>query len=534
MPGRLTHNTGMLLIFPPVAKACEPPPGIARLAATLHAHSIPCQLLDANLEAQLWLMKQPVAGNDTWSRRACRNRAANLARVRDAAAYQSPDRYSRAVKDLNRLLATAGTGSQALVTLADYQHRQLSPLRSSDLLQAAAQYRRDPFFPYFSERLRAIIEHGGLARGIVGFSLNYLNQALCCFAMAGFVRDNFPGLTIVLGGGLVTSWLSRPGWSNPFSGLIDHLIAGPGESALLALAGTGRTSDTPPPDYAALPLDDYLAPGLILPYSAASGCYWNRCSFCPEQAEGNRYHPLPASRAVDQLRQLSSATAPALIHILDNAVSPALLRALLGTPPGAPWYGFVRFIPELLDQEFCDALRRAGCVMLKLGLESGDQRVLDRLSKGIDIGMAGRILTNLERAGIGTYIYLLFGTPAETELEARQTLEFIRQHRQQIGFLNLALFNMPRNSEQALSLAAAGSYDGDLSLYTDFHHPRGWDRRQVRMFLEKEFKRDPAVAAIIKRSPPLFGSNHAPFFTGSMQSGCVRAPWPGRGAHPHG
>ena len=72
---------------------------------------------------------------------------------------------------------------------------------------------------------------------IVGFSLNYLSQALTTFAMIGHIRKEFPGVKIILGGGLVSSWMKGPGWKNPFSGLVDHLVAGPGEMPLLDILG---------------------------------------------------------------------------------------------------------------------------------------------------------------------------------------------------------------------------------------------------------------------------------------------------------
>jgi len=105
--------------------------------------------------------------------------------------------------------------------------------------------------------------------------------------MAGFIKKEFPGLQIVLGGGLVTSWLRRPGWKTPFAGLIDHLIAGPGEYPLISVLGIGPDKSHSTPDFDDLPVRDYIAPGIILPYSASSGCYWHNCSFCPEKAEGN-------------------------------------------------------------------------------------------------------------------------------------------------------------------------------------------------------------------------------------------------------
>jgi len=71
----------------------------------------------------------------------------------------------------------------------------------------------------------------------VGLSLNYLSQALCTFAMAGFLKKQSANLKVILGGGLVTSWMSRPDWKNPFEGLVDLMVSGPGEESLLSFAG---------------------------------------------------------------------------------------------------------------------------------------------------------------------------------------------------------------------------------------------------------------------------------------------------------
>jgi hypothetical protein len=124
-------------------------------------------------------------------------------------------------------------------------------------------------------------------------------------------------------------------------------------------------------------------------------------------------------------------------------------------------------------------------------------------------------LNNLRKAGIAAYVYLLFGTPEESEAEARRTLEFTTAHAEAISFLNLAVFNMPLCGNGAASYATGPFYEGDLSLYTGFVHPHGWDRKLVRRFLNSEFKQHPAVAAILQNDPPVFTSNHAAFFTRS-------------------
>ena len=150
--------------------------------------------------------------------------------------------------------------------------------------------------------------------------------------------------------------------------------------------------------------------------------------------------------------------------------------------------------------------------MLKLGIESGDQDVLDQLDKGIDLPMASAVLKTLKRANIATYCYFLFGTPPETQESAAKTMEFVCQHHDCIDFLNLAIFNLPSRSIEAKSLATRYFYEGDLSLYKNFQHPLGWQRPAVRNFLEKTFKKHPAIAPILRRTPAFFTSNHAPFF----------------------
>jgi hypothetical protein len=480
----------------------------------LRSRGIASRIWDANLEGQLALLKG--AGDadqkdlDTWARRALRRREEHLAAFRSWELYRHPQRYRRAAADLNRLIGMAGRPYGVRLSLTDYESASLSPTRSQDLLKAAAAPEANPFFGWFRQRLPEVLAETPVTH--VGFSINYLSQALTAFAMIGFLRKRFPSLRIVLGGGLITSWSCILGPRNPFAELADDLIAGPGEGPLLALLGERAGSGAVPPLLDGFPLGDYLAPGVVLPYSTASGCWWGRCSFCPERAEGHPYRSLPEAQVIADLRRLSGQLKPALIHLLDNALSPSLLAALIASPPGAPWYGFARVTPHLTDLDLCLRLREAGCVMLKVGLESGDQDVLDALEKGLDLKTAAVVLRNLKKAGIATYAYLLFGTPAETPEAAGRTLAFATAHADEIGFLNLALFNLPAAGPEGEALAAERGYRGDLSLYRPFVHPQGWDRKEVRRFLEREFRKEPAVAAILRRDPPFFTSNHAPFF----------------------
>jgi hypothetical protein len=507
----------IIFIYPPIAKCSEPPAGIAKLSACLNANGVHRDIIDANLEGILYLLQHASNNNTTtnrWTTRACKKIESNLAALKDIATYQRKSRYQRAVMDINHLLNVAGKSWCVDLSFADYHDQSLSPVKSADLISAAEKPRANLFYPYFQNRLMNALEDNP---DFIGFSLNYLSQALCTFAMIGFIKQIQPRQKIILGGSLVTSWIKLGIHNDIFKGLVDEMIAGAGEQKLLELLDVKDGKTFYPPDYNGFPVDQYLSPGLILPYSSAHGCYWHKCSFCPEKAEGNTYLPLKVSQVTQELQILARQMNPSLIHILDSSISPSLLDALAQRPPGASWYGFTRITQHLADEDFCLSLKRSGCTMLKLGIESGDQKVLDQLNKGIDLPTASAVLKTLRKAGIATYCYFLFGTPPETKESATKTLGFVCQHHDCIDFLNLAIFNLPAQSIEAQSLAAHDFYEGDLSLYKNFQHPAGWQRPVVRNFLEKTFKKHPAIAPIVRRTPEFFTSNHAPFFIDNKQ-----------------
>ncbi len=500
----------MLIIHPPLTKPCEPPAALAYLSATLRAHDKACTVVDMNIEGLHYLFNTAEPVNDTWSRRALKAKEKNINSLCSPDIYANIDRYKRAVSDLNRILENAGNRFNLQLSFGNYVDRQRSPLKSSDLRSAAEHPEENIFFPYFSRRLEELISLHHPA--VIGISLNYLSQALCSFSLIGLIRSYFPKVKIVLGGGLITTWLSNPTWKNPFTDLVDSFISGKGEEPLLKLLNIRKTIKYVTPSYADLVKNRYLSPGFTLPYTTSRGCFWKKCNFCPEKTENTLYSHVPPATTVNDLNTLVRETSPSLIHFLDNAISPATLNALCKNTTGIPWYGFARIAPQLSDRDFCISLKNSGCTMLKLGLESGNQDVLDRMEKGINLQLAASVLENLHAAGIATYVYLLFGTPAETEVEAQQTLDFALENHKHISFLNLAIFNLPICSAETSFLEISEFYDGDLSIYRNFIHPHGWNRREVRHFLDTVFRRSPAITSILKKDPPFFTSNHAPFF----------------------
>jgi hypothetical protein len=497
----------MILFHPPSVRNCEPPVALSRLAGALKAAGEPVSLIDGAAEGLSYLTEQPSRDKENLQ-------AARLYRSRNhiqdilttSRGYENFDRYKKGLSDYSRLL-NKSLPPEINLTPADYRHDRLSPLRSKDIRQAQSLPEENPFYPWFSSRLDSLLSDGEI---YLGLSINYQSQVLTGAAIIGYVKREYPAVKILLGGGLISSWARTPGLENlPFNA--DQIVAGRGEEAVVRFcqrdyAGSGT------PWFGDLYTNRYMNPVASLPYSAANGCSWQRCTFCAEKWEAYPYWERPAQEAARQLATLTEKYEPGLIHLTDSEISPALMMQLTETPPGVPWYGFSRFLKEMTDPAYCHRLSASGCKMLCLGLESGDQNVLNSLKKGISLDWVSVILKNLKEANIGTFVYLLFGTPAENQEAALRTRDFVWKHREYLDYLNLAVFTMPRISGETGEVATSDFYEGDLSLSTDFVHPAGWSRKEVRRFLDREFRGEPELRAILKRTPPVYTASHAPFF----------------------
>ena len=532
----------VLLLQPPALKPAEPPLALAILLAHLRAQDLAATAIDANLAAYLYLLdgerlaSRAGATDETSLRRALRHRASSLQLLRSPAATQNFARYNTAVRYLNRLLSLWNSDDgQERLTLGDYQHNGLSPFNPQDLELVASGDAGTLFTAYFREELLPQVLE--LQPRTIAISINFLHQTLPAFELAGLLSRALPDAQLVAGGGLITSW------QEPLRRLklrlppYDRLVFGPGETALTTLAKgqaeghyvlADATTISFVPDFSFARLADYFSPEPVLPLSASRGCYWQRCLFCPEAAAP--VHPYTASRPAelpDLMRQLAERYGIRHIQLTDNAVPVNMLKVLADRADALAdlnWFGFVRFEPILEDAAFVAQLAQSGCRMLQLGLESGSQPVLDRLGKGVRLESVARILDNLSAAGIASFVYIMLGTPGETEVDAERTLAFLELHAEKIGFLNLAIMNLPRASklldtpeQYGIATADPIKTDNPLGLYQQFHSDSDWNRAAARRFLDQRLLGSAAIRAIVNRTPPLFTSNHAVFFSGSRR-----------------
>jgi radical SAM superfamily enzyme YgiQ (UPF0313 family) len=80
-----------------------------------------------------------------------------------------------------------------------------------------------------------------------------------------------------------------------------------------------------------------------------------------------------------------------------------------------------------MTRDTVNALRRAGCAEVWMGAESGSQRILDAMEKGIQVEQIYRARENLSRHGIRTGLFLQFGYRGETWHEIEATVRMVRE-----------------------------------------------------------------------------------------------------------
>lgn len=93
---------------------------------------------------------------------------------------------------------------------------------------------------------------------------------------------------------------------------------------------------------------------------------------------------------------------------------------------GLPWSAMCR--ADTIDRATWQLMKDSGCFGVKIGFESGSQRVIDHIvNKRLDLKQAADTTRMLRSIGLTVHGTFTVGLPGETPGEARQTIEFIKE-----------------------------------------------------------------------------------------------------------
>ncbi|MFI3283400.1 MAG: radical SAM protein, partial [Rikenellaceae bacterium] len=163
----------------------------------------------------------------------------------------------------------------------------------------------------------------------------------------------------------------------------------------------------------------------------AHGCYHAKCTFCDTQLDYiGRYSAAKATTVVDRMESIMAQTGISGFHFTDEALPPKLLREvaeiIIERGLVVSFWGNIRF-EKRFDIELCELLAKAGCIAVSGGLEVASPRILKLIEKGVTIEQAVESCAAFNNAGVMVHAYLMYGFPTQTEVEAIESLEIVRQ-----------------------------------------------------------------------------------------------------------
>ena len=87
----------------------------------------------------------------------------------------------------------------------------------------------------------------------------------------------------------------------------------------------------------------------------------------------------------------------------------------------------MRTRPDLVDPEILSLLRRAGCVRISFGIESGDPEILRNLARVVDPQSVESAVRAAAREGIMTFGYFMVGNKGESAESLAHTMDLVRR-----------------------------------------------------------------------------------------------------------
>lgn len=194
--------------------------------------------------------------------------------------------------------------------------------------------------------------------------------------------------------------------------------------------------DLPFPDYYGLqgfprryhlPLFSYIRePGATMVTSR--GCLY-QCSFCDRSVFKRSYRYNSAEYIYEHMRYLRGYFDIRHINIYDDLFTAHRSRIehlcdlLASRPLGLQFNCAVRV--GHTDDDLLKNLKRAGCLMVSLGIESADPDLLRRHKSGVDLNAAKETVARIQAVGLRVKGLFIMGLPGETEATIRRTSDFI-------------------------------------------------------------------------------------------------------------
>ncbi len=165
---------------------------------------------------------------------------------------------------------------------------------------------------------------------------------------------------------------------------------------------------------------------------SSRGCPYG-CNWCAKPISGNRFQLRRAEQVAAEIHELKTAYGVEHVWFGDDVFALdrhwveefATAIALYGSP--VPFK--IQSRADLMTESTVAALGRAGCAEVWMGVESGSQKILNAMNKGLSLSAVYSARQRLAKAGIRACFFVQFGYPGEGWAEICETIQMIRNTR---------------------------------------------------------------------------------------------------------
>lgn len=167
--------------------------------------------------------------------------------------------------------------------------------------------------------------------------------------------------------------------------------------------------------------------------STTRGCPF-KCNWCAKPIYGNRYNSRSPERVIQEMQMLQDRCGVKHFWITDDifGLKPGWVTRFndLVQESGLKMHYKIQSRADLLMQDqTIDELAASGLEEVWIGAESGSQKILDAMDKGITLDQIKKSTDLLQRKGVRVAYFLQFGYLGETKDDIESTLKMVRDNR---------------------------------------------------------------------------------------------------------
>ena len=191
--------------------------------------------------------------------------------------------------------------------------------------------------------------------------------------------------------------------------------------------------ELPLPSRDLLPIEKYHCVIAKHPFTTmitSRGCPF-KCNFCFKGPSDKKIRYRSANNVVNEIEHCIEKYKVKTIMFYDNTFNvdrnhvKNICSEIIERGIYVEWEASTRV--DLVDEEILRLMKKAGCIRLRYGVESGNDKILELMNKRITVRKVEEVFKSTKKIGIETFAYFMIGYVTENEKMIRNTINFAKK-----------------------------------------------------------------------------------------------------------